>query len=98
VFNDLVFTPQVASHVEAELRRNGIYIYTCRYQNGCCRKHSISHGIAIYVRRDDTRHHATCLPRNISFGQGNSTPHLEVPGFESKISKLYPESMEILYL
>ena len=28
--------------------------------------------------------------------QGNSTLHLEVPRFESKIGKLYPESMEIL--
>jgi len=27
VFNDLVFTPQVASQVEAELRRSGRYIH-----------------------------------------------------------------------
>ena len=27
MFNDLVFTPQVVSRVEAELRRNGGYIY-----------------------------------------------------------------------
>lgn len=28
MFNDLVFTPQVSSQVEAELRRNGTYIHT----------------------------------------------------------------------
>jgi len=28
--------------------------------------------------------------------QGNITPHLEVLGFESKISKFYPEGMETL--
>lgn len=27
MFNDLVFTPQVASQVEAELRRDGTYIH-----------------------------------------------------------------------
>ena len=27
MFNDLVFTPQVASQVEAELRRDGRYIH-----------------------------------------------------------------------
>jgi len=31
VFNDLVFTPQVASQVEAGLRRNGRYIYIYIY-------------------------------------------------------------------
>ena len=30
--------------------------------------------------------------------QENTTPHLDVPGFESKIGKIYPESLENLLL
>jgi len=35
--------------------------------------------------------------RTHPLSQGNSTAHLEVPGFESKIGKRYPEGMEILF-